>query len=149
MDQAFPARRLLGAWRSARGTAHGAAAAALMIVGGALPTPATALTIVGNYTGGDFSAVPYFTCGADWNCADPASRSTPVTPTDEWVVRTFNAAARYWEQRIGDPWTVEVNYGFVPLTGRLAAAQGVTFPGSSVAGRLTSATIQFNSNVPD
>jgi len=97
---------------------------------------ASALTITGNYLGGSFSAVPYYTCGPDWNCADPSTHSPSVQPTAQWVVDTFNAAASYWEQRIDDPWTVNISYGWTPL----GSTSGVTVSGSSQNGCLTSAS---------
>ncbi len=83
-------------------TSHFLGAASLLAIAAAAPS-ALALTITGTYTGGSFSAVPYFTCGEAWNCADPTTHSPSVAPTAEWVIGTFEAAARYWERRIDDP----------------------------------------------
>ncbi|MBL8700059.1 MAG: hypothetical protein JNK67_16895 [Alphaproteobacteria bacterium] len=126
--------------------ASGIAASLGAVLALAAPGPAIALTITGTYIGGSFSAVPYFTCGPDWNCADPAARSTPVTPTDAWVTRTFDAAAAYWARRIDDPWTVDVTYGFADLGDNVS---GAMMGGTLVDGRYSAARIQFNSRVSD
>lgn len=116
-----------------------------LALGCGVPRTAHALTIIGEYDGSAFSATPYFTCGPDWDCADPSTHSPAVNPTAQWVINAFDAAARYWEQRIDDPWTVTIRYGFGPSPGGTGHFSGSTFSGD----RWTSGSITFNSAVTD
>lgn len=116
-----------------------------LLVAGAVPQSASALTIVGEYDGSAFSATPYFTCGDNWDCADATNHSPSVNPPPQWVTEAFDTAARYWERRIDDPWTVTIRYGFGPSPGGTGHYSGTTFDGD----RWTSGSITFNSAVTD